>query len=86
MAKLEKGIVVNIEWHNDQEPNSQELVEIEDRPIKIGYTYDGSDFYNEQQEKVLNYLENLQLENEELKASLNEYETYYAAVEQSIKQ
>ena len=77
MARIEDGLVVNIEWCSDKQAQTETLINLADRPVAIGDTYDGSDFYRDG-EKVLTPIEKLELE-------LNEYKSYYEAVNASIE-
>lgn len=56
MAKVENGIVTNVVWCADNEPQTETLINISDRPAGIGDTYDGADFYRDGA-KVLTPLE-----------------------------
>ena len=77
MARIQNGLVVNIEWCSDKQAQTDILINLADRPVAIGDTYDGSDFYRDG-EKVLTPIEKLELE-------LNEYKSYYEAVNASIE-
>lgn len=76
-ALIENGVVVNIIWlhpHNESEfPNA---VAMNDRPVGIGDTYDGADFYRDGV-KVLTPLE-------EAQAQIAELEAYHAAMQEVI--
>ena len=71
MARIENGLVVNIEWCSDKQAQTETLINLADRPVAIGDTYDGSDFYRDG-EKVLTPLEQAQAEIEDMKTALNE--------------
>ena len=71
MARVEDGLVVNIEWCSDKQAQTETLINLADRPVAIGDTYDGSDFYRDG-EKVLTPLEQAQAEIEDMKTALNE--------------
>ena len=71
MARIENGLVVNIEWCSNKQAQTEALIDLEDRPVAIGDTYDGSDFYRDG-EKVLTPLEQAQAEIEDMKTALNE--------------
>ena len=71
MARIENGLVVNIEWCSDKQAQTETLINLADRPVAIGDTYDGSDFYRDR-EKVLTTLEQAQTEIEDMKTALNE--------------
>ena len=47
MARIENGVVVNMLWCSDRELHTETLIEISDRPVGIGDTYDGSNFYRD---------------------------------------
>ena len=69
MARIENGVVVNILWCSDRELQTETLIEISDRPVGIGDTYDGSNFYRDG-ERILSAQE--QATQEILLAELNE--------------
>ena len=71
MARIENGLVVNIEWCSDKQAETETLINLANRPVAIGDTYDGSDFYRDG-EKVLTPLEQAQAEIEDMKTALNE--------------
>lgn len=56
MARVEDGVVVNIEWCANTKEETDTLKEINGLPIKIGDTYDGSAFYRDG-ERLLTTLE-----------------------------
>lgn len=66
MARIEDGIVVNIEWHPDYRAPSDILVDPGERPVTIGDTYDGADFWHNGI-RVLTPLEAARLEAEKLR-------------------
>lgn len=45
MARIENGVVVNIEWSSDRRTETDTLKNIEDRPVGIGDTYSEGKFY-----------------------------------------
>ena len=45
MARIENGLVVNIEWCSDRQAPTDTLINLGDRPVAIGDTFDGADFY-----------------------------------------
>ena len=59
MAQIENGVVVNMLWCSDREVQTDTLIAVADRPVGIGDTYDGSNFYRDG-EKVLTPLEDAQ--------------------------
>jgi hypothetical protein len=69
MARIEDGIVVNIEWCSDKATDTDTLISIYDRPVTIGDTYDGQDFYRNG-EKILTPLEEAEKKNEEFESAL----------------
>lgn len=69
MARIENGVVVNMLWCSDREPQTETLIEISDRPVGIGDTADGSNFYRDG-EHILSARE--QAAQEILLAELNE--------------
>ena len=69
MARIEDGIVTNIEWCSDRTEDTDVLISIYDRPVAVNDIYDGQDFYHNGQ-KILTPMEELEKENEEYKSSL----------------
>ena len=47
MARIENGVVANLLWCSDHEVQTDTLIDVADRPVGIGDTYDGSDFYRD---------------------------------------
>lgn len=76
MARIAAGVVVNIEWCSDRQATTEALIDLGDRPVAIGDTFDGSDFYRAG-EKVLTPLEAAQ-------ARIAELEAYHDAVEEAL--
>lgn len=74
MAKIENGVVVNLEWHNDNTPDTATLISSGERPVAIGDTYTEGFFYHDG-EKVLSEKEQLQAQNAELQALIDELYT-----------
>lgn len=66
MARIENGVVVNIEWRSNAFDETENLKEVSDRVIEIGDTYDGTNFYRNG-EKIPTQLEIAQAEAEKLK-------------------
>lgn len=56
MARIENGIVINIEWRSDKEPETENLKNYEGYSIHIGDTYSNCKFYHDGKE-VLRDLE-----------------------------
>lgn len=65
MARIEDGVVVNIEWCANACEETDTLKNINDLIVVIGDTYDGSSFYHNG-EKLLTLIDKLYLEIEEL--------------------
>lgn len=47
MAQIAGGVVTNILWCSDSEPETDALVTLADRPAGIGDTYEGGKFYRD---------------------------------------
>lgn len=47
MAKIENGIVVNVEWHSDYAMETDALKDPKDRAVGIGDTYDNGKWYRD---------------------------------------
>lgn len=73
MARIENGVVVNIEWCSDKVMDSDVLVSVYDKPVTIGDTYDGTDFYHDG-EKVLTEEQILMIEVVDYETALKEIE------------
>ena len=74
MARIENGLVTNMLWCSDSQPETETLVDPADRPVAIGDTYSGGKFYRDGAE-ILTPLEEALKENAEYKnliASLSE--------------
>lgn len=56
MARIEDGIVVNIEWFSSETVETENLKNMEDRQVEIGDTYQDGKFYRDGME-VLTPLE-----------------------------
>lgn len=69
MARIENGVVVNIEWCSSDVEETDALKETNDMLIEIGDTYDGSFFYRNG-EKILTQLEEEYVKNTELMSAL----------------
>lgn len=67
MAQIKNGTVVNMLWCPDSEAHTDTLIEIAARPVGIGDTYAGTDFYRDGT-KVLTPMEAAQAETERLRA------------------
>ena len=80
MARIENGVVVNMLWCSDRELQTETLIEISNRPVGIGDTYDGSNFYRDGVE-ILTPLEEAQKQIAEYEAALSEIETALGVTE-----
>lgn len=73
MARIDDGVVVNIEWCSDKQKQNEYLINLADRPVGVGDTFDGVDFYRNG-EKLLSDVERLS-------AELAQYEAALSAIE-----
>ena len=73
MARIENGLVTNMLWCSDSEPETETLIDPADRPVAISDTYSGGKFYRGGEE-VLTPLEAAQKQNAEYEAALSEIE------------
>ncbi len=69
MARIEDGIVVNLEWRSDIESEADTLKECGDLPVGIGDTYTDGKFYRDGVE-ILTPLEESQKQIADMKAAL----------------
>ena len=76
MAVLENGVVSNILWCSDGEPETDTLIDPADRPVGIGDTYTDGKFYRDGEE-VLTPLEAAQAEAAALRQELAELDAAY---------
>lgn len=74
MALIENGVVANMLWCSDSEPETAFLINPEDRPVAIGDTYSNGKFYRDGAE-ILTPLEEALKKNAEYEAALAEIET-----------
>lgn len=74
MAAVTNGVVTNMLWCSDSEPETGTLVNPADRPVAIGDTYSGGKFYRDGAE-ILTPLEEALKKNAEYEAALSEIET-----------
>ena len=74
MAFVENGIVSNILWCADMEPETDSLIDTADRPVAIGDSYESGKFYRNGEE-VLTPLQAALKQNAEYEAALTEIET-----------
>lgn len=77
MARIEDGIVINMEWCNGWEPQTETLIDVTDRPVGIGDTYDGESFYRNGV-RVITPLEAAQAELASKEAEIEEMQKSYA--------
>lgn len=73
MASVTNGIVTNIIWCSDSEPETDTIINPADRPVAIGDTYSDGKFYRGDVE-ILTPLEEAQKQNAEYEAALSEIE------------
>lgn len=73
MAFVENGIVSNILWCSDMEPETDSLIDTSDRPVAIGDSYESGKFYRNGEE-VLTPLQAAMKKNAEYEAALSEIE------------
>lgn len=73
MARIENGLVTNMLWCSDSQPETETLIDPADRPVAIGDTYSGGKFYRDGEE-VPTPLEAAQKQNAEYEAALSEIE------------
>lgn len=74
MAAITNGIVTNVIWCSDSEPETDTIINPADRPIAIGDTYSDGKFYRDGVE-ILTPLEEAQKQIAEYEAALSEIET-----------
>lgn len=74
MALIENGVVANMLWCSDSDPETEALIDPGDRPVAIGDTYSGGKFYRDGVE-ILTPLEEAQKKIAEYEAALREIET-----------
>lgn len=74
MALIENGVVTNMLWCSDSEPETESLINPADRPVAIGDTYSGGKFYRDGVE-ILTPLEETLKKNAEYESALSEIET-----------
>lgn len=76
MARIENGIVINIEWCSDGAPETDVLIDMADRPVGIGDTYADGKFYRDGVE-ILTPLETVRAEVVALQQELSELDNAY---------
>lgn len=74
MAQIAGGVVINILWCSDGEPETDALVNLADRPVGIGDTYDCGKFYRDGAQ-VLTPLEAAQAEIAQLRAEMDDMQS-----------
>ena len=74
MALIENGAVTNVLWCPDSEPETESLIKLADRPVRIGDTYSDGKFYRDGAE-ILTPFEEAQKKNTEYESALTEIET-----------
>ena len=74
MAVVDDGVVSNIIWCSDSEPETDTIINPADRPVAIGDTYSDGKFYRGGVE-ILTPLEEAQKQTAEYEAALSEIET-----------
>ena len=74
MARIENGIITNMLWCSNSEPETDALIDPADRPVGIGDTYSNGKFYRGGVE-ILTPLEEAQKKNIEYESALSEIET-----------
>lgn len=74
MAAVTNGVVTNMLWCSDSEPETGTLVNPADRPVTIGDTYSDGKFYRGGME-ILTPLEEALKKNAEYESALSEIET-----------
>ena len=72
MARIENGVVINVEWCSDNISETENVIDIHDRPVSIGNTYIDGKFYDENGAEILTYLEYIQNQNTVYKEALLE--------------
>lgn len=83
MASVKNGIVTNVIWCSDSEPETDTIINPADRPVAIGDAYSDGKFYRGGVE-VLTPLEDAQAQLESLSAQNAEYEAALAEIEAAL--
>lgn len=73
MASIENGVVSNILWCADREPETDSLIYTADRPVGIGDTYTDGKFYRDGVE-ILTQFEEALKQNAAYEQALSEIE------------
>ena len=74
MAFIKNGVVTNVLWCSNSEPETDAIINPADRPVAIGDTYSNGKFYRDGIE-ILTPLEEAQNKNIEYESALTEIET-----------
>lgn len=74
MALIENGVVANMLWCSDSEPETESIITPANRPVAIGDTYSNGKFYRGGVE-ILTPLEEALKKNAEYESALTEIET-----------
>lgn len=74
MAQIADGVVTNILWCSDGESETDALVNLADRPVGIGDTYDGEKYWRDGAQ-VLTPLEAAQAEIARLRAEMDDMQS-----------
>lgn len=74
MALIENGLVTNILWCSDREPETDTMINCGELPAGIGDSYRDGAFYRDG-EKILTPLEEALKKNAEYESALTEIET-----------
>lgn len=83
MVVVDDGVVSNIIWCSDSEPETDTIINPADRPVAIGDTYRDGKFYRGGVE-ILTPLEDAQEQLESLSAQNAEYETALSEIEAAL--
>lgn len=74
MARVYDGVVLNVVWCTDTQPETETLVATSNRSVTAGDTYSDGKFYRDGEE-ILTPLEEALKKNAEYEAALSEIET-----------
>lgn len=83
MAVVDDGVVSNIIWCSDSEPETDTIINPADHPVAIGDTYSDGKFYRDGVE-ILTPLEDAQEQLESLSAQNAEYEAALSEIEAAL--
>lgn len=83
MAVVDNGVIFNIIWCSDSEPETDTIINPADRPVAIGDTYRDGKFYRGGVE-ILTPLEDAQEQLESLSAQNAEYEAALSKIETAL--